>query len=73
MAQPTSDWLLEPIIPAAPALPRSSGEEASAPSGTWRVGTRVHEQANADDARFATSDAEAPTVRPGSLRPLKRR
>lgn len=48
-------------------------------SGTWRVGEREqdqidqdHEEAD-DDARFATSDREAPTVRPGALHATKSR
>jgi hypothetical protein len=82
MAHPTKSWLLEPIIPPPPALPHMDSElyvlagmvepdESAAdaaddpyPSRTWRVGTR----AAAEDAeRFATSDSEAPTVRPGAL------
>jgi hypothetical protein len=44
------------------------------PSGTWRVGTRIEhelEDADPDSGRFATSDAEAPTIRPGVLRAWK--
>ena len=43
------------------------------PSGTWRVGTHAEHTGAPVDAdtaeaeRFATSDPEAPTVRPGSL------
>ena len=81
MAQPTSNWLLEPIIPAPPALPRLDREMAKVadaqhstaqyPSGTWRVGTHP-EVASDDGERFATADAEAPTVRPGALYAFKR-
>ena len=86
MAHPTKTWLLKPIIPSPPALPRLDRElhahtgmtessqplaESAAmyPSGTWRVGTRVEETGE----RFATSDSEAPTVRPGALQRSKRR
>lgn len=88
MAPPTKSWLLEPIIPAPPAMPRMDSElyalagmtepeESMAefaddphPSGTWRVGAHGALQAAGDDdvERFATSDSEAPTVRPGALR-----
>ena len=86
MAHPTKSWLLEPIIPSPPALPRmdselyalagmTNPEESAAesaddphPSGTWRVGAHaLHARADEDAERFATSDSEAPTVRPGAL------
>ena len=86
MAYPTSNWLLDPTIPALPALPRldpdtlalaegddlGHGEQHSAqpPSGTWRLGARLEselEDCDPSSGRFATSDSEAPTVRPGSL------
>jgi len=88
MAQPTTDWLLEPTFPAAPALPRLDREISAAatfdaprpqyPSGTWRVGIRDEadaalEEEDTDSQRFARSDSEAPTVRPGALRTLKQR
>jgi hypothetical protein len=45
---------------------------AQYPSGTWLVGTRAElDAADADTERFATSDPEAPTVRPGSLHARK--
>ncbi len=89
MAHHRSNWLLEPTIPAAPALPRLDHElcklaeldererdiespRAQYPSGTWRVGTRPeHFDTDADAPHFATSDSEAPTVRPGSLHARK--
>ena len=89
MAYPTTDWLLEPTFPAPPGLPRLDREtsvvpsldvpRAQYPSGTWIVGT--HAEADAalgdedatDSQRFAKSDSEAPTVRPGALRTLKKR
>jgi len=48
------------------------------PSGTWRVGTHAEADAaleddDIDSQRFARSDSEAPTVRPGALRALKKR
>ncbi len=89
MAHPNQDWLLEPIIPAPPAVPnlarelyelagmadppQSARPVAHYPSGTWRLGARaeLEEPDEANDDRFATSDPEAPTVRPGSLHALK--
>ena len=43
-------------------------------SGTWRVRTQAQhgELDDADAERFATSDSEAPTVRPGSLHASKK-
>ena len=42
------------------------------PSGTWHVDTHAELDAEEADAeRFATSDPEAPTVRPGSLQACK--
>jgi hypothetical protein len=89
MAYPNSDWLLDPTIPAPPALPCLDREISalatiSEPrpqysSGTWRVG--AHGEADAslpdedstDSQRFAKSDSEAPTVRPGALLALRNR
>ena len=89
MAQPTTDWLLEPTFPAPPGLPRLDRETSAVqrsdlprpqyPSGTWRVGTHAEADAalededTTDSQRFAKSDSEAPTVRPGALRALKKR
>lgn len=88
MAQPTTHWLLEPTFPAPPALPCLDRETSAAPaldgprapypSGTWRRGTHAEadaslEEDSADSPRFARSDSEAPTVRPGALRLLKKR
>jgi hypothetical protein len=39
-------------------------------SGTWLVHSHPQE-AEPDEPRFAVSDSEAPTVRPGSLRAAK--
>jgi hypothetical protein len=89
MAHPTTHWLLEPTFPAPPALPRLDRETSAVPtldaprtpypSGTWRVGTHaeadalLEEDADVDSQRFAKSDSEAPTVRPGALLSLKKR
>jgi len=89
MAHPTTDWLVEPTFPAPPALPRLDREtsavpaleapRAQYPSGTWLVGTHgeadtsLDAQDATDSQRFAKSDSEAPTVRPGALRALKKR
>ncbi|MEI9938392.1 MAG: hypothetical protein WDO69_14315 [Pseudomonadota bacterium] len=89
MAHPTTDWLLEPTFPAPPALPRLDRETSAVPapygprtqypSGTWLVGTHgeteasVEDEDSTDGQRFAKSDSEAPTVRPGALRALKKR
>ncbi|HYQ43900.1 MAG TPA: hypothetical protein VER11_18090 [Polyangiaceae bacterium] len=88
MAHPITDWLLEPTFPAPPALPRLDRETSAVPSldaprtpypsGTWRVGTHAEADAaleddDIDSQRFARSDSEAPTVRPGALRALKKR
>jgi len=89
MAYPTHDWLLEPTFPASPGLPRLDREtravecsdlpRAPYPSGTWRVGTHAEADAaledddTTDSQRFAKSDSEAPTVRPGALRALEKR
>ncbi len=85
----TTKWLLEPTFPAPPALPRLDRETSALPaldgprpqhpSGTWRRGS--HAEANAsledeqdsDSQRFAKSDSEAPTVRPGALLELKKK
>jgi hypothetical protein len=90
MADPRTNWLLDPTFPAPPALPRLDHETSAVhgfgeprvqyPSGTWRVGTHadadalLEEELNTDGSeRFAKSDSEAPTVRPGALLALKKR
>jgi len=89
MAYPTTEWLLEPTFPAPPGLPRldretsavqsSDAPRAQYPSGTWRVGTQaeadavLEDEGESDSQRFAKSDSEAPTVRPGALRASKMR
>jgi hypothetical protein len=88
MADPRTHWLLEPTFPAPPALPRLDLETSAGaalagprppyPSGTWRRGTHAEadallEEEDTDSQRFAKSDSEAPTVRPGALRALKKR
>jgi len=88
MAHPRTDWLLDPTFPAPPALPRLDRETSAVPnldgprpqypSGTWRVGTHAEADAmldeeDTDSQRFAKSDSEAPTVRPGALRALIKR
>jgi hypothetical protein len=89
MADPRSHWLLDPTFPAPPALPRLDHETSAVaalepprvqyPSGTWRVGTNAEADAalededSSDSQRFAKSDSEAPTVRPGALLALKKR
>lgn len=94
MTSPNSKWLLDPVIPAAPAVPRlarDSYEQTGAsaervertdqypsqyPSGTWLLGARAERERVREEtlgARFATSDSEAPTIRPGSLHVAKRR
>jgi|1185.fasta_scaffold979421_2 hypothetical protein len=49
--------------------PSSGPLSALYPSGTWLVGECTELEAADDEhaERFATSDPEAPTVRPGSL------
>ena len=89
MADPRTHWLLEPTFPAPPALPRLDletnavptleGPRAQYPSGTWRVGTHAEaevslaQEEDTDSQRFAKSDSEAPTVRPGALLGVKKR
>jgi len=88
MANPRTHWLLDPTFPAPPALPRLDRETRAVPdvdgprpqfpSGTWRVGTHAEadallEEEDCDSQRFAKSDSEAPTVRPGALLALKKR
>jgi hypothetical protein len=80
MTKPTRNWLLDPVFPTTAAVPHLSAEmralaemgEASeaASSGTWLVGSRLDSD-DEDEPRFATSDTEAPTVRPGSLHAAK--
>jgi len=87
MADPTTHWLLEPTFPPPPALPRLDRETSAVPaldeprpqypSGTWHVGTHGdvdasgQDEDSTDSQRFAKSDSEAPTVRPGALLALK--
>ncbi len=81
MTKPTRNWLLDPVFPTTPAVPHLSAEmralaEMGEPgdatsSGTWLVGSRVEADEDEDEPRFATSDTEAPTVRPGSLHAAK--
>lgn len=76
-----------PAPPSLPRLDREASAVASMemdapraqyPSGTWRVGTHaeadaaLEEEDPIDSQRFAKSDSEAPTVRPGALRALKK-
>ena len=80
MTKPTRNWLLDPVFPTAPTIPyldaqtrelAGLGEPDDAKSsGTWQVGARPQEE-DADEPRFALSDSEAPTVRPGTLRAAK--
>ena len=75
MSKPTRTWLLDPTFPHPPAVPHLDLETRelagmiehddadTSSSGTWLVGTRPED----DEPRFAKSDTEAPTVRPGSL------
>lgn len=77
MTKPTRNWLLDPVFPTPPALPyldaktrelAEMGEPGDATtSGTWLVHSHPQD-AEPDEPRFAVSDSEAPTVRPGSLR-----
>jgi hypothetical protein len=77
MIKPTRNWLLDPVFPTAPTVPyldaktralAGMGEPGNAmTSGTWMVGSHPQEE-DADEPRFAVSDSEAPTVRPGTLR-----
>ena len=82
MNKPTRTWLLDPTFPTAPTVPyldaktrelagMGERDEETCNSGTWLVGSRVPQPEEPDRARFATSDSEAPTVRPGSLRAAK--
>ena len=80
MTKPTRNWLLDPVFPTAPSMPyldaltrelAGLGEPGDAKSsGTWPVGSHSQEE-DADEPRFAVSDSEAPTVRPGTLRAAK--
>ena len=78
MSKPTRTWLLDPTFPNAPAVPHLDletrelagmiGNNADVhSSGTWLLGTRPED----DEPRFAKSDTEAPTVRPGSIHAAK--
>jgi hypothetical protein len=81
MSKPTRDWLLDPIFPTTPAVPHLDAQtrelagmgepDDAARSGTWLVASRVEDDEDEDQARFATSDSEAPTIRPGSLHAAK--
>jgi len=83
MTKPTRNWLLDPVFPSSPSMPyldaktrelAEMGEPGDAKrSGTWLVGSHPceAEEADWDEPRFAVSDSEAPTVRPGSLRASK--
>ena len=76
-----------PAPPALPrldretsALPELDGPRPQYPSGTWRRGSHADADASFDDEeedtdsqRFARSDSEAPTVRPGALLVLKKK
>ena len=67
-ALPRLDRELYELAEMDEPTPSSVAPSAQYPSGTWRVGMRGELEAAAEDAeRFATSDPEAPTVRPGSL------
>src|SRR4051794_31361418 len=63
---------------AVPAL-SLAGPRPQYASGTWRLGSHAEADASledddaADSQRFAKSDSEAPTVRPGALLALKKR
>jgi hypothetical protein len=74
MSKPTRTWLLDPTFPHSPAVPHLDLETRelagmigndSDPraSGTWLVANHPED----DEPRFARSDTEAPTVRPGSI------
>jgi len=80
MTKPTRNWLLDPVFPTAPSMPyldaqtrelAGLGEPDDAKtSGTWLVASHPQDE-DADEPRFAVSDSEAPTVRPGTLRAAK--
>jgi hypothetical protein len=81
MTKPTRNWLLDPVFPTAPPMPYLDAKtrelagmdepgDATA-SGTWLVGSHVAQDEDDSEARFATADSEAPTVRPGSLHAAK--
>jgi hypothetical protein len=82
MTKPTRNWLLDPVFPSPPSVPyldartrelAEMGEPREATtSGTWLVNSHpTAREADADEPRFAVSDSEAPTVRPGTLRASK--
>lgn len=97
MTSPNTKWLLDPVIPAAPAVPRLAHDSyeplnqtggsaervertdqypSQYPSGTWLLGARAERERVREEtlgARFARSDSEAPTIRPGLLHVAKRR
>jgi hypothetical protein len=78
MIKPTRNSLLDPVFPSAPSMPyldartrelAGLGEPGDAKtSGTWLVNSHPQQEDDADEPRFAVSDSEAPTVRPGTLR-----
>jgi hypothetical protein len=71
-ALPRLDRELYELAELDEPTPSSVAPSTQYPSGTWRVGARGElEATEADAERFATSDPEAPTVRPGSLHPRK--
>jgi len=76
-----------PAPPGLPRLDREPSAASLSPpaprpqyaSGTWRLGSHAEADASLEDddatdsQRFAKSDSEAPTVRPGALLALKKR
>ena len=64
---------------AVPTLATLAAPRPQYASGTWRLGTHGEADASLEDddasdsQRFAKSDSEAPTVRPGALLALKKR
>jgi hypothetical protein len=78
MTKPTRNWLLDPVFPTAPSMPYLDAHTRelagldepgdAKTSGTWLVGSHPQQEEDAGEPRFAVSDSEAPTVRPGTLR-----
>lgn len=66
-ALPRLDRELYELAEMDEPTPSSVPTSALYPSGTWLVGERPDLDGDEDAERFATSDPEAPTVRPGSL------